>query len=348
MSVIICLYIVIPFLCIVGMRKADISVGLSKNTTVEIRGVSMLLIIFAHAVSQGDITLYTFFFSVSAILGVSICFFVSGYGLYMSYLNKNDYLKGFLLTKIPRILIPYLISYLLYIVIQFVEGDKPSILSVGKDFVLLEMGGLLLWYLKIQLLLYVFFYISFKFIKSEKIKIISLCFMTVIYYIVIKTCGFESYWYNTCLFFPLGIILGKRKDWLVSIIKRKITFIISFAILLLTFLFIFKFGRMNIDYIIDNVYMLSFLLFITCLFCRYNGSILLECIGKYSMEIYLIHILLLKYNLFGYFNSNSGISYMILLAVTILISIPVYYITNWIVKQISIYLREKNKCYIKE
>ena len=335
MSVVICLYIVIPLLCIVGIRKADSTVGLSKNTTVEIRGISMLLIVFAHAISQGDVTLYTFFFSVSAILGVSICFFVSGYGLYMSYLNKNDYLKGFLLTKIPRILIPYLISYLLYIVIQLVRGDMPSINNIGKDFITLEMGGLLLWYLKIQLLLYIFFYISFRLIKNEKIKIISLCFMTLIYYIVIKTCGFEACWYNTCLFFPLGIIMAKNIDALIYMIKKKATMILSIFVFAVTFLFIFKYGRMNIDYIIDNIYMISFMVFMISFFNKYNGSILLEHMGKYSMEIYLIHLLLLKYNLFGYFDSNSGITYLILLAVTIVISIPIYYISNWIVKLIS-------------
>ena len=80
LSLIIVFYFVIPAICLIGVEKKPISALLiEKDTAIELRGLSMLLIILAHAVGT-DSNYATFFFYVSAILGVGMCFLLSGYG----------------------------------------------------------------------------------------------------------------------------------------------------------------------------------------------------------------------------------------------------------------------------
>lgn len=334
MSVLICCYFIPLLISFIGMKKQPESDNLSKDATTSIRGIGMLLIIFAHAV-ESYVNTYTFFFYTSAILGVSACFLVSGYGLYVSYQKKDDYLKGFLLPKFARLLIPYLIFYALYLISSVITGNLPTIKQVGYELVTLQMDGLLLWYLKIQLLMYVFFFISFRFIKSEKVKTLLLFLLTVIYCIVVWRFGLKTYWYNTCIFFPIGVLLGKCRTIVIPIFRKRWCIIVSGFLTLMVLVFIYLFGRVGFDILIDSCYMLFFNVFMIGIFCRIGHSVFLNIIGKYSMEIYLAHLLLLNNNIYGLFSPEKGITYLLLIALTVAISAPVFYISNYMNKQLT-------------
>lgn len=334
MSIVICLYIILPILCLIGVQKNDlIEPALTKDATVSIRGIGMLLIIFAHAIGD-HIVPETFFFYVSAILGVSACFLVSGYGLYKSHIRTQNYMHGFLVLKFSRCLIPYFILYILYLLVSAATGTLPTLSHIGTELITLRMDGLLLWYLKIQLLLYIFFWIVFRFIASEKLRLPALFVFVLVYILIAWRCGIKSHWYNTCLFFPLGILMAKYEVKILTFCRTRLVLLSSFALLLGLFGVIYLFGRLNMDWLIDNAYMLAFNILLVGLFQILKNSKLLYIIGTYSMEIYLVHLLLLTANPFQFFNPTKGISYLILLALTILISLPVYTISNALVKRI--------------
>lgn len=337
MSILISCYIIPTLLSLFFIKKQENKNLLSKDATLSIRGIGMLLIVFAHAI-EGTVNTYTFFIYVSAILGVSSCFLVSGYGLYLSFEKKENYFKGFLFQKFFRLLIPYLIFFVISIIYKFITKQGVDISSIGYELLTLQLDGLLLWYLKIQLLLYLFFYISFKFIKNKNISIALLIVLTVTYYTIAWQFELKSYWYNTCLFFPIGILLARFKECILPLIKKWYIMVLSGLICLITFIVIYLFGRMNLDFLIDNIYMISYNVFIIGLFLNISNSYFLKIFGKYSMEIYLSHLLLLNWDLFGIFDSNNGFTYLLLLIVTVIFSVPVFIISN----KISLIFNRRN------
>lgn len=344
MSIIICCYIFIILICLVGIRKNEAINGLTKDATQAIRGVGMLLIVFSHAI-ENTINNTTYFFYVSAILGVSACFLVSGYGLFISMSKKENYLKGFLIQKFSRLLIPYFIFFIISIIVNLTTDNIVNFKDTILELITLQLDGLLLWYLKIQLLLYIFFYLSFKFIKNQNIAITVIFVLTLIYYVIALKCGLKPYWYNTCIFFALGILMAKTKDSILHLIKKCYIFIPSGIITIAIFIFIYLFGRMELEILIDNAYMLAFNVFLIGIFMNFNNSYFLNIMGKYSMEIYISHLLILKWNPFGLLNPNNGISYLLLLLETIAFSIPVYIVSNKINDNIT-KLVKKNKVWL--
>lgn len=338
MSILISCYIIPILLSLFFIKKQEKNNILSKDATLSVRGIGMLLIVFAHAI-EGTVNTYTFFIYVSAILGVSACFLVSGYGLYFSFEKKENYLKGFLFQKFFRLLIPYLIFFVISIIYKLITKQVVDISNIVYELLTLQLDGLLLWYLKIQLLFYVFFYISFKFIKNKNISIVLLIVLTVIYYILAWQFNLKSYWYNTCLFFPIGILLARFKEYILPLIRKWYIIVLSGLVFLSTFIIIYLFGRMNLDFIIDGIYMISFNTFIIGLYMSISNSHFLKIFGKYSMEIYLSHLLLLNWDLFGIFDSNNGYTYLLLLIATLLFSVPVFIISN----KISLLISRRNQ-----
>ena len=84
--------------------------------------------------------------------------------------------------------------------------------------------------------------------------------------------------------------------------------------------------------------MISYNVFIIGLFLNISNSYFLKIFGKYSMEIYLSHLLLLNWDLFGIFDSNNGFTYLLLLIVTVIFSVPVFIISN----KISLIFNRRN------
>ena len=319
-------------MAIFGMNKKDSLDYIDKEGTIEMRGLGMILIILAHAMG-GKSNFVTFFFYASAILGVSICFFVSGYGLYKSYISKTQYLKHFLPQKISKILVPYVILFILVIVVKFIKDKRLNTDDILHDILRLQLNGLLLWYLKIQLLCYLLFFLGFH--CPSKYRIASVFILELIYVIICWKSGAEEYWYNTCLFFPIGLLFAKYENKLLPIIRVHFTIIGSLLLFVLIFAIIFFKGRMGVSYIIDPLYMLSFLILSISFFRHYTGSFLLHYLGSLSMEVYLVHLLLLQSNVFGIFDASKGYMYLLIIILSLLLSWPLNCIDNQVAKFFS-------------
>lgn len=327
------IYVVLFGLCCVGIKKSgggSEANTLSRDCTTSIRGVGMLLIIMAHAIGS-YITPLTYFYYVSAVLGVSACFLVSGYGLAKSRKYKQNYMKWFLIPKFARCLIPYFVIYAIYLLVMLLQNTIPSLDKIGYEIATLQLDGLLLWYLKIQLLMYVFFFIVYRWTKiNDKIALIFISILTVLYMIIAWKSGLEAYWYNTCWFFPLGILLEMHEEKIVTFCKKSKTVLGSLILTVIMFAFIYMFGRMGAELLVDGIYMLSFNCFLIGFFSLFENAMFCKLLGKYSMEIYLLHLLLLKLTQNNLFNPQNGVSYLLLIGATILISLPIYKISSFL------------------
>ena len=318
----ITLYLLLPISFLPGFKKRNVTDHISSDTSTELRGLGMALIVLAHAVGNNSNTA-TFFFYVSAILGVGACFLLSGYGLYKSYHTKEGYMDHFLIPKFSRVLIPYLILLVVDHVITAVLTGSFQIRSLFIELLSLKINTHLLWYIKVQLLLYLFFYVGFRFLDEKK-AILCVFVLTALFIAIAIIAGLQIYWYNTCLFFPLGIILAKFDRKLIPLIVSWKGIILSSLSFVFVFLVIFFFGRMQIELLIDTFYILSFLSLMVGLFSRWGGSFVLTLMGKLSMELYLVHVLFIGRNPWNLYSPQKVWTYLLLLSVSIILCIPIY------------------------
>lgn len=329
------LYLILPLCCLWGISiHREQSDSIPQNVTLSIRGVGMLLIVFVHA-SENYITAQTYFIYVSGVLGVAACFLVSGYGLHKSFTQKNNYLRGFLQNKALRMLLPYVILYIMYLVFSLFACDTPSLSVIARELLTLEMDGLLLWYLKVQLLCYVIFWLCYRFIPCGKVRIAAVFGGIVLWMHLAMVLELGVSWYNTCLFFPLGLLLAEYEKPVLRLLKKPAAILVNTGLTVMLFAVIYFFGRFGLDLIYDWVYMLVFNAALIGMLLYFRGSKLLNAFGKYSMEIYLLHLLLLRENPLSLFHADKGSSYLLITALSLLTAVPLYYLCNWLMKPIK-------------
>ncbi|MEO2261818.1 acyltransferase [Dorea sp. YH-dor228] len=324
----IVLYVVIPVLCLVGIQKRhELKNIFDKNTTLAMRGVGMLFIVFTH-MSKSNLCTETYFFYVSGVIGVAICFLVSGYGLHISYKRNFCYLERFWIPKILRLLLPFWTAYIYYWLSLLIRGESFEMVEVVKNLIAFTFPGVTLWYLKIQLLMYAIFYFSYRFFKKSWMKIAGVVIATVVYIIVAVAMGLASFWYNTCLFFGLGVLLAEYQDKILPFIRKNWVCVVNSCVFVLIYAILYFFGRMNMDWIIDTVYMLCFCSVLIWFFQRFMRFRILETLGKYSIEIYLFHIVISG----EMFSALRPAAYILTPLVCVLIGIPVHWGTDQVIK----------------
>lgn len=322
------LYLIVPLCCLWGVSiHRNQTVSLSQDITLSIRGVGMLLIVFVHSIDN-YINPQTFFIYVSGVLGVAACFLVSGYGLHKSFARKENYLKGFLQTKALRMLLPYAVLYIVYLIFSLFFGDTPSFSVIAGELLTLQMGGLLLWYLKVQLLCYVIFYLCYRFIPGRKARMVAVFGGIVLWMILAMALDFGVSWYNTCLFFPLGLLLAEYEKPVLRLLKKPAVTLVNAGATGILFAAIYFFGRFGPDLIYDWVYMLVFNAALIGMLLHIRGSRLLNAFGKYSMEIYLLHLLLLREDPLSLFHADKGAPIFMIAALSLLTAVPLYYLCN--------------------
>ena len=278
--------------------------------------------------------------------GVDIFLLLSGLGLYYSY-SKNNNLKDFYIKRIKRVLVPYFIIaipvYIWYDLIYLSDG----ILSLLKNLFFVTLftnNNILFWYIFFIIICYLLFPLIFKFIHRDnsyvgsfKISLIIILFLLGIFLIYKFYPGiFNSY--NIMLLrlipFILGILLGKMSYRSTKIEYSFILFILGIGTIVLIrrnliynrlFLFIFL---LSIFFWI--IYFLDFLKNKENIIVRFFSFF-----GKYSLEIYLVHVAIRKIiKSYGYPTYKVGY-YLIFILVSIIVSI----LFNKLIKKI---LRIKN------
>ena len=194
---------------------------------------------------------------------VAIFFFCSGYGLIKSLDTKKDYLKGFIRKRIVRaIVVPFYVNVLIYGIFMLLVKMPFTRTQWITNLVGVTMMNEYAWFPIVLSLLYLVFFICFRFIKNRPV-----CFAILFVFIValgIGTCinghfawwagpnnwwmteqGYMSakwwmhekvfwfsgeWWVNSAPAFLAGLIFANYENKIVPFIKKK--YAITFFILL--------------------------------------------------------------------------------------------------------------------
>ena len=285
---------------------------MSVGNILPLRGIMAVLIILHHFSEKIVGGRFFPLLQHAGYLIVAIFFFLSGYGLMFSYnIRGKEYLKDFLKNRVLYLVIVYLLVTALYAVYHIIIGDFRFSLTIAENS----------WYIWIQIILYIFFWFSFKFFggKSKKTAICSIFVLQVLLTILLIFAGFADIWYISNFAFIFGIF--------ISFNKTKIDFIIKKYYLVFAFSSFVLFAVFSILPTVIGFYTI-FRMLSTVSFCLVFMSIIYviritskfwSSIGKFSLEIYLLHGFV--YMFLHRFISND----VLWIIVTLVITIPLSY-----------------------
>lgn len=333
-------FLVFPVSILLQSKRelANTDEWLSKNRTDAIRGLAIFLVVLHHVSAEvSDLLPYTFPFVQMGFASVAIFFLLSGFAHVNVYGNKELNVQ-FLIKKCKRMLLPYFLIWGFYFIVVLIKGTGINWANCALDIFQLKLPGTLCWYFKIQLLLYIIFYICFGVLfKHSKIlvKITASTLMVLLYIIIAHQVGLEAYWYLTVIYFPLGMLLAYFKNGAYKIAKKYAGLIlllgISFFVALQAIPFFRGFGKYY--YLVQIGLTLAFCC--TCVLGVYVydlGSVILKFLGEISLELYLVHGMLLCAEIFNPWFFESGLDVVIYFVLSIFVSWAIHCVSQYIGK----------------
>ncbi len=305
---------------------------LSKDNTTAIKGIFILLVFFSHFNSYVTFSAKTdvFYAGVIESIGqamVTVFLFYSGYGIMESIKAKGDgYVKKIPVNRVLATLFRFDIAVCVFAVLSLILGNEITLKQFGLSLVAYSKVGNSNWYIFDMLALYVITYITFtvcKKLKLSNIKIQMSIFLilTFVFMIAIRLIKHNSWWYDTVLCYPLGML------W--SINKNKIDKVISlnrnYAVLTLSaviFTGIFKVLPLGI--FSDICFHLSFVISVVLISRKvaFGLNPILMWLGNHLFEIYILMRIpmLICQKLGGLTEGGIYLSFVICMAVTLILA----------------------------
>lgn len=303
---------------------------LSLKNTKALQGIAAIAIIFHHlaqeitdygAVWKGPIT----YMNGMGILFTSIFFFFSGYGLLKSYRTKPGYLHSFLGKRLPTVVIPFLVSNFIYLVfIGFYTGKVVRVtdtLTCLSGLTLLNTNS---WFLVEIIIFYLVFYAIYKQCKNQN-KAFGLMAGFVLCLIVLSLFlghdGSElnghwfmgEWWYNSTVTFLCGMLVAKHEEKIIAFAKKNYCWLLPITMVAFVGMYILA------EYVVKNVgyyceweghpgyaekaitlaaqtpacILFVAVILLLCMKIRWHNPVT-DFIGKISLELYLIHGLMMQ------------------------------------------------------
>lgn len=306
---------------------------ISKYRT-HLMGVAILNVVFGHLFSIGHFEFMTHFglyriINLCWLLFTGGFLFLSGYGMFFSCLNNNT-LMEFYKRRVKRIYLPYLlIASPFIIVLSFLEGF--SIINVFARLTTLgywyEGNYAGTWYIAASLILYFVypFFHMFIYIGDEKSIISKFCSSILLLIICTYLLNHFAYdfYMRTILFFSQFIVffIGSFIAYLLSVKKVKQEKIVFYSFFFYVIFELLNFDKTFFSIYGKNIYNIVWIMIFIVLFEMYYKKLImhkilvvLKWLGKYTLEIYLLHLLVVELLLKCSVNNNLSIILAIIIS----------------------------------
>ena len=252
------------------------------------------------------------------------------------------YLNNFLIKRLARVVIPALFVSGIYIV-YFVFNKQ--ILPISYFVNLFVKGGTVIangWFVDVIILLYVFFYISFKVFSDSRSAIFCNTIFVIIYIVLAIILKYDFWWYNSTLPFIVGLIWGKYKVDIDTLLNNNyfILLMLLTGLLFISHHYSFLLERLDasskyslaLAANLDNVIFTIFFMLVVRKINFSNKYLLF--LGKVSFELYMIHGLVML--IVGKYFFTSRLNDVIFTILVLIISIILAWLINLIINKISI------------
>lgn len=292
------------------------------------------------------------FFVNIGYLFVSAFLFCSGYGLYKSHKQKENYLIGFARRRILPLVLAFYSTGLIFFVVRLLLGQKISV-----PLMFCYLSGVILcnvnaWFVIALPIFYLGFYLAFKFIKKDGWAL----FATIVWvflYTLLGTfldhngwwlCG--EWWYNSVHLFSIGLLFARFEKPVVAHVKKFYPVYLVLSILGFFLLFpvseavvgIFSYygeNRNAPDKVQRRWICLMSQMVVSCVFVFMVfllnmkiriGNKVLGFMGTLTLEFYLIHGLFVELFGFDFLETCPSLYYIrnvaLYVLVVIVLSVP--------------------------
>lgn len=320
--------------------------SLKKEKTDILKGIAILGIFISHIVThmkldmeQYNIIIQLVYYILVSLgdVGVAIFFFMSGYGNGCSLEKSTTHKKTFIWfgKHVVKIIFAFLVIYVLTVIVNmFVFKARISLNENIRNLVTLSLPGTVTWYLKIQLLLYVFTIIAMTINFNRRLVCLIISLLSLMYSVLMYIIGFENFWWQTSLCYALGFYTSINRENLAKRINKTNDVLVVAGSVITTMLF-----YIVSEFVAGNNFILRIAGFtgMTCaimilvykLICVNSGifAIINKVLGQLSLEIYLVHVGIVTYCF------NLGVS-TIRIIEFVLLTIILTICAHWIIDKV--------------
>ncbi len=330
---------------------------MSISHTNAIRGVLMLIIILYHESLYLGIEIMP----REGAYAVMMFFFLSGYGLYLSS-DKPNYFRDFVQKKIVGLILRYWIIELLMVLVV-------AILFLSTDGIIDNMIGVLFsrphWYVFQLLFFYLFFYLAFLAFRDKRYSVLVLC-LTIPVLMYMQFRFFQSNLYlRSGLGFVFGLLFARHKGYFdrIPAILRIVLVICAGC-----FLFFIDDYSYKVSVYVAPIFFLMMALILSSIDLGWYSAILvmlgaaiyatgsvtcgvavilaglcefaytssvLSRMGKYSLEVYLIHYTFLTYFYEEFSIDDPLLLFLIVATVSIMVSVIIKFVSDFILNRFN-------------
>ena len=223
---------------------------LDYDDTYSLKGIAMLMIIIGHAFNGYPGTDTGYFYpawldclhmELWAAMGVSIFFFLSGYGMFLALDKRQGSIDmKYVLSKVRKLFVPLLVYWCVEIVTLLIFNRQELTTHIFREIITFSMHpDIENWFFKVIVPAYVIMFGLFMTKIPNNVRVILLFALSLVYMLVFRKAGFGLWWYNTILALPLGALVAYRRE-LFEKIHPVIVCLICAAVMASIYLFHFN------------------------------------------------------------------------------------------------------------
>lgn len=258
---------------------------------------------------------------------VAFFIFCTGYGLFKSYKAKENYLKGFFGKRILPLILAFYTTEWIFLIARYLMKEKINQTKLINYLTGYQQANPNAWYVIAMPFFYLWFYLSFRFLKWEWLKITSVILFVFAYTFLGTWVDHNDYlmkgewWYNSVHTFWIGIVFARFEKTIIAKMKKYYWLFLVLAVAgtfgwyvisewaQAVFSYYGEYNRSLLHWlVVENRWKclftqmmasLSFVFAILFLNLKLKiGNRFLEFMGTITLEFYLIHGLVLE--LFAY------------------------------------------------
>lgn len=319
-------------------RKQEISADLSRC----LKGTFAVCVLMHHLYQHSGLLKGTIIgcgLQAAGYLSVSVFFFLSGYGLLASYQGGGEsYIRSFPRRRILPFLGMIMFFSAIYLANGLLRGNTYAIDSVSIWKALVFGSPIIVngWYLQVQLLLYMFFFVTCYSIKDHKLQIVVIGLECLALCTALFLSGYYSTWFESIMAFPAGILWRIHGGGTHSDLPKKTVSRFCRVVVLCVFFGGTILGWQLLDSMEASLLckMISAILFpmmvVEIAPCFPVENRITRWFGEYSVEIYAFQGLFL-----GLFHSRPMIEnpylYIFLVSISVLVTaVIIHPVTKWL------------------
>lgn len=327
----ICVFLIYACLILFGCKKRSTNI-ISKKSCLQnlndLRGLFALEIVLGHVVRWETTILLPF--GKFMICSVAFFFFVSAFGMAISYEEKEKYLSyNFLISK-PLYL--FIITVIFFLVNMTVDSLCPNDLGYFDLRNILQAFFVSTnWYIWELIGFYIIFFVVYKYMDRFRVLIIS--GITIVLSVVMYQIGLKEAYVASTFAFPLGLLFGEYFEQ----VKK---FLFSFKGVLTTAI-LSLFGVCCLFFKNENLLSMVFMrnalcvaaiviIFYGCTHFTLGENPIAKVLCRYSTEIYLSQFIWLR------LTESYGWNYMIrmplVVAATVIMAVALHPIVGMVRK----------------